>query len=76
MAPDFEVKPSPRCSEESEDEFVSRCMSSDEAQRTHPERDVRAAMCHSLYERECGENEMAELWEKLGHSLQEENDDD
>ena len=45
--------PEPRMSEK-KDDFVERCMSSEEAQRDFPEQDQRLAFCHSQWTRKGG----------------------
>lgn len=55
-----EAKPSPR-SNESRDEFIERCMASDEAQRDFPDQDQRFAFCRSEWERSNQRNRSAPM---------------
>jgi hypothetical protein len=52
MTPDdLEGKPTPR-EDESEEDFIERCMSDDEAVEDFPDEDQRFAFCQSVWDRE------------------------
>lgn len=67
---DFEIKPTPDCEEETEESFVKRCMGDDEAVSDYPDPAQREAVCHSLWEQECGSKQMSECWEILARSIE------